>query len=360
MAMYVAPHQNGERKWQTTIPKARNDGPKFRSPRAIIILASTGLEPKEVQEPWQYMTNHGFFIEFATWDGKPAAADPTLLEHALWGSKASMREKWKDLVSLDEWQSPHAWAPLTQRGSAVAAVTEAHEPTESLSSEQAKNYSRPTQLSHTISQGSVDLENYDLVLIPGGWATREHLEQDTVLHGLLSRYSLNLQKSLGAKALAVIGDGISPLVNVKHALTSEPLLKNFVSTGPGFDSWTGIVTGKDLGSQIPKLVKEYHTRKVTIDPVNWYISSPSSSYNAEFCPALVALVQGVVRVSEIRKLASQNNRLSTVQTNQLQNALEFDGLSKKQRERLNVDGIGKQDSGFVMTNWSWGWRHNVE
>lgn len=373
MSMYVAPHQSGERKFQTTVPKPRDEGPKFRSPRACIILASTGLEPREVQEPWQYMTNHGFFIEFATWDGKPATADTTLLSHAVWGSKYSVQEKWKDLTSLDEWKAPHAWAPLTRSSTLATAAPTApaqdSSPQETTSSPvstdaQSKNYSRPTEtLRLQVSQTSgreFDLESYDLVFIPGGWATREHLEKDTKLHALLSKYCLNLTKSLGCKVLAVVGDGISPLLNVEHPLTKEPLLQRLVSTGPGYDSWSGIITGKDLGSQIPGKVKTYVTRKVTVDPDNWYISSPASSYNDDFCPSLVALVQGAVKVSEFRKLERENKRLSTVQSNQLQSALEYDGLTRRQKERLNVDGIGKRETGFVLSKWSWGWRREIE
>lgn len=336
-SLYTDPHQT-KKGWQTTIPKTRDEA-KQRSPRACIILASTGLEPACVQVPWEYLTNHGFFIEFATWDGRPAEADPTLLNHFLWGSKYSVQSKWQELVTLEEWLKPHAWAPRT-RSTAVSTPGQAQATTE------------------TAQTPELDLESYDLVLIPGGWATREHLETDTVLHGILTKYCLNLPKSMGSKVLAVIGDGIAPLMHVQNPLTNEPILKGLESTGPGYDSWTGLVTGKDLGSLIPPLVKRYVTKKVTIDAENWYISSPSTNFNAEFCPAVVALVKGAVRVSELRELEKQSPRLSTVQTNQLQRALEFDGLTAKQKERLNVDGIGKADSGFVMTNWSWGWRKN--
>ncbi|CCG83583.1 Uncharacterized protein C14C4.04 [Taphrina deformans PYCC 5710] len=342
MSLYTDPHQH-KKLYQTTVPKPRDES-KQRSPRACILLSSTGLEPKEVHSPWQYLTNHGFFIEFATWDGKPAKADSTLLEHTLWGSAYSLQSKWKDLISLDEWLKPHAWAPLaTTSSQSAAGVSE---------------IPKTTSTSNTQPLKPFEFENYDLILIPGGWASREHLEHDTILHEKLSRYCLNLPKDMGCKALAVIGDGISPLLHVKDPLTQEPILKNLTSTGPGYDSWSGMVTGNDLGSLVVPLVKHYVSKKVTIDPDYWYISSPSSNFDAEFNPALVTLVKGAVRVSEFRELERQSKRLSTVQSNQLKNAIEFDGLSKKQKERLNAEGIGKAESGFVMTNWSWGWRKN--
>lgn len=311
-----------------------------------MILASTGLEPIEVHEIWEYLTKHGFFVEFATWDGKPALADPTLLKHTLWGSSYALQEKWATLITLTEWLKPLAWAPV-QRSYASSAT----ETTASTESPASSPVNAPPKV--------VDLEQYDLVFIPGGWATREHLENDTKLHEILAKYCLNLPRKMGSKVLAVVGDGISPLLHVKDPLTQEPILKGLESTGPGYDSWTGLITGKDLGSLIPRLVKRYVNKKVTIDPDNWYISSPSSGYNKEFCHAMVVLVYSAVRVSELRKAAQDNKRLSTLQTNQLETALQFNGLTERQKERLDSDGIGYADSGFVMTNWSWGWRKNL-
>lgn len=337
MSLYTAPHQAGHRGLGTSIPKARDAESKLRSPRACIVLASSGLEPKEVFEPWESLTKNGFFVEFATWDGKPAAADSTLLSHTLWGSPYALQDKWKNLITLSEWLKPRAWAPLP---SAIATLTDTTSPS-----------SEPVS--------AFDLDEYDLVFIPGGWATREHLEKDTKLHELLSKYCLNLSRAMGSKVLAVVGDGISPLLHVKDPLTQEPILKKLESTGPGYDSWTGIVTRKDLGSLIPPMVRKYVNKTVTVDTENWYISSPSSAYNAEFCRSLVHLVYGAVRVSELRKLEQSTKRLSTLQTNQLESALKYDGLTSKQKERLNSDGIGAADSGFVLTNWSWGWRNNL-
>lgn len=353
--MYVNPHQHGERKYQTKVPPTREHEHRSRAPRACFLLASTGLEPQGVHEPWEYLTSHGFFIEFATWDGQPAAADSTLLSHTLWGSKYSLQTKWKEFVTLDEWLKPHAWAPVTR---AIDAVEPAVDDTTNSGSKTRPAETLRALSSDTPVQRTFDLDNYDLVLIPGGWATREHLEKDIRLHEILSKYCLNLPRSLGSKVLAVIGDGISPLLSVKHPLTGEPLLKGLESTGPGFDSWSGIVTGKDLGSLIPKLVKKYRSRQLTIDPDNWYLSSPSSAFNKDLCPALSSLVKSAVRVSELRNLERQNKRLSTVQTQHLEAALEYDGLTSKQKERLHSDGIGKADSGFVFTNWSWGWRND--
>lgn len=345
MSLYTAPHQAGHRGVGTVIPKARDDQTKLRSPRACMILASSGLEPKEVHETWESLTKNGFLVDFATWDGKPAVADPTLLSHSLWGSSYVLQQKWTTIITLSEWLEPLAWAPLTRPSAATSATREVA----GSQADQTENTSRTLP----------DLEHYDLVFIPGGWATRQLLENDTKLHELLTKYCLNLPRHLGSKVLAVVGDGISPLLHVKDALTDEPLLKKLESTGPGYDSWTGIITGKDLGSLIPSLVKKYINKKVTVDPDNWYISSPSSAYNQEFCHALVALVYSAVRVSELRKLERNSKRLSTLQTNQLEAALKFDGLTTRQKERLNSDGIGRADSGFVMTNWSWGWRQNL-
>ncbi|KAJ8608188.1 hypothetical protein MRB53_039786 [Persea americana] len=105
--MYTAPHQS-QRGWQTTVPPAR-DATSHRSPRAIFLLASTGLEPREVLQPWEYLTNHGFFVEFATWNGKEATADSTLLNHIWFGSKYTIQARWKEFVTLTEWISPRAW-----------------------------------------------------------------------------------------------------------------------------------------------------------------------------------------------------------------------------------------------------------
>ena len=322
MSLYTDLHQH-PKAWQTTIPPARDDASSVsRSPRACILLASSGLEPREVINPWEYLINHGFFVEFATWDGKPAIADPTLLSHTLFGSKYSIQARWKDFITLSEWLQPKAWAPLNGT--------------------------------------PLTLDSYDLIYIPGGWATREHLEKDTKLHEMISKYTLHIQRTLGAKVLAVSGDGIAPLQNVTHPLTQAPLLSMLSSTGPGYDSWSGILTGKDLGSSIPKLVKTYTNRAVVTDPDNWYISSPSGAWSAELSAGMIALTRNAIKVDEIRKIERTSKRLTTAQSRQLQSSLEFDGLTARQKERLDVDGIGKQNTGFVLSQWSWGWRKALD
>lgn len=319
--IYTAPHQS-ERKWQTNIPPARDDRTKYRSARACIILASQALDSTEVQVPWEYLTNHGFFVEFATWDGKPAEADKTLLNHIVWGSKYSTQAKWKELITLTEWETPHAWAPAAQSGTPFT------------------------------------LDSYDLVYIPGGWAARECLEKDVKLQAILGSYTLHIQRSVGAKVLAVSGDGIAPLLSVTHPLTHMPVLTLLTSTGPGYDTLTGVFTGSDLGSQIPKLVKSYTSRSVVFDPVNWYISAPSSAYATDLCAGMVSLTRHAIKVDTIRK--SQSPRLTTAESQQLLQSLEFTGLTTRQKERMNSDGIGVRDTGFALSQWSWGWKSSIK
>lgn len=337
------------------------------------MLASTGLEPREVHGPWEYLTSHGFFVEFATWNGQEAKADKTLLDHALFGSKYSMQAKWKEFVTLSEWQRPRAWAPLNSRGQespstgqAGSAEIEVIPETSNVNERQTKRpdlASVQSQYSE-VDDSEFDLDSYDLVYIPGGWATREHLENDTKLHAILSKYCLGLDRLLGAKVLAVSGDGIAPLMSVLHPLTQQPILSMLSSTGPGYDSWSGPITGTDLGSRIPKLVKSYTNRQVVIDTKHWYISSPSSAWSAELSASIVALTRHAVRVDELRKMVAatdehKSRRLTTAQAGQLQASLEFDGLTKRQKERLDADGIGVQNTGFTLSQWSWGWRKHI-
>ncbi|KAJ8608189.1 hypothetical protein MRB53_039787 [Persea americana] len=98
------------------------------------------------------------------------------------------------------------------------------------------------------------------------------------------------------------------------------------STGPGYDSWTSMITGADLGSKIPSLVKTYTNRALVVDHENWYISTPSGAWCDELSAGMVALTRSAIKVDELRAL-SKNNRLSTAQTKQLQTNLEFDGLN---------------------------------
>ncbi|ORY76331.1 hypothetical protein BCR37DRAFT_164003 [Protomyces lactucae-debilis] len=328
--MYTAPHQAQKSYVLSNIPPSR-EKTKPRSPRCCILLASTKLSPPDILEPWDYLTRHGFFVEFATWDGNMAIADEALLNHALWGVKASAHARWQDLTSLEEWKQPHAWA--TSDGASTTTWS---------------------------------LESYDLTFIPGGAAQRSQLQGDTALQALLTKQALFLDRQLGAKVIAVVGEGFAPLLTVSHPLTQQPLLQSLITTGPLYESWTGALsaTKQDVSVMVPKLAKEFKNRQVVVDPLHWFISSPSHAWHAESLPVCVSLTRAAIEVDELRKLEQQGTdkakRLTTAQRDRQATALKFDGLTTRQKERLNSEGIGKRETGFVLSQWSWGWRKDIE
>jgi flagellar biosynthesis chaperone FliJ len=82
-------------------------------------------------------------------------------------------------------------------------------------------------------------------------------------------------------------------------------------------------------------------------------------------PLCVSITRAAIEVDELRKQAQAasgdaSKRLTSAQRDRQAAALKFDGLTARQKERLNSEGIGKRESGFSMTQWSWGWRKDIE
>lgn len=345
MSLYTDVHQ-GVPAYRRTAPRARDaipgqdaDAPKKRTGRALFLLTSVGLDPKEIVLPWEQLTEHGCLVDFATWDGQPAKADDSLLHSLIWGSTSRIRERWNDIVSLPEFDRPYCWAPEdaklvhARRRSSAAQTDAPAAATDSASVQNGQAQIRPPPVRRTLSDYKArpldDVESYDVLYIPGGWCAREQLERDSKVHDLVQRYARYLPRQVGTKILAVSGDGIAPLLHVRrghqdivsplststvsaNALapqqqTGYPLLKTLASSGPGYDSWSGPVTGTDLGSLIPAAVREYRgARSVAIDPLNWYISAPSANWALPFAHKLAKLLDCALEVSFLRELASRN------------------------------------------------------
>lgn len=70
--------------------------PRARRPRArvLIPLPRLDFDPTEAGVPWQHLVAHGHQVSFATPDGRPAAADPRMLDgHGL--------GPWRELLRAD-------------------------------------------------------------------------------------------------------------------------------------------------------------------------------------------------------------------------------------------------------------------
>ncbi|BFZ55168.1 hypothetical protein PYCC9005_002208 [Savitreella phatthalungensis] len=400
MSLFTDVHR-GVPQGRTTAPLRNRDtelgaaanAPKKRTGRALFLLPAIGNDPTEIVMPWELLTKMGCFVEFATWHGQPAKADESLRSSMLWGATARIRERWEDVLALTEYQEPYAWAK--EDASHTPSATTAK------------------------SRKELDIDSYDLVYIPGGWCARAELENDTKIHALLERFTRYIPRSVGTKILAVSGDGIAPLLHVKRghpdiqrapssatastqtgdaptetttettstAFQSEAfgLLKTLASSGPGYESITGPITGTDFGSLIPSRVREYKgARMISIDSLNWYISAPSSNFAKEMSRKMARLLACALEVSYLREIAAANAseaapsdssiehrrkhalalnanttnlaHLTAKQRHRLEVCERWDGATEREKELADVDGLGVQDTGFAMSKWNWGWR----
>lgn len=214
----------------------------------------------------------------------------------------------------------------------------------------------------TWSDPSFSFARYDAVYIPGGTSLARHLlEHDTLLQGKISQFSnrLDKERSSTPHVLGVVGVGVAALLNVRHAITDEPILGYLETTGPPPESW--VLRGADLSSLVARKAKAYIPSKLHVDPISWYVSCPGTAYIPRFCGTFVHLVRNAIAVSELNAvLEGVGGKLSLGQDRKRKVMCAWDGMSCREKERLDSEGVGKRQSGLVMSQWAWGSKRTLD
>ncbi len=83
--------------------------------RILIPIPSTDFDPSETGAPWSVLRAAGHSVEFATPDGKVAAADPLVLQGVIFGQLgpvADARAAYDEMTASPAFQNPHRWSTV--------------------------------------------------------------------------------------------------------------------------------------------------------------------------------------------------------------------------------------------------------
>ncbi|KAI1331519.1 class I glutamine amidotransferase-like protein [Xylariaceae sp. FL0255] len=172
-------------------PQIINPGTSIATPHCIILMADYGHDPTETAVPYTAFKTAGYKVSFATETGKVPQCDKKMLEGItgkLLGAKKDVVSMYKAMQQSEEMQHPIAW-----------------------------------------SAPGFSLDNYDLVLLPGGHekSVRQIIESTTV-HALLLDYFPQTKKP-SRKAVAAVCHGVMVLSETKDS-DGRSVIRDCVTT----------------------------------------------------------------------------------------------------------------------------------